>query len=118
MDAALAQKESEESREPLVSEVSMKTLIALFAAAMFTTAVADDQTSKYGKDKSMTSAESKFDELDRNDDEQLSKTEARDEDALSAAFASVDQDSDGYVSKSEYTARMDSEPSRTDKDPY
>jgi hypothetical protein len=91
----------------------MRTLIALVAATMFTTAVADDQTSKH-KD-TMTSADAKFDQLDRNDDEQLSKTEAQEEDVLAAQFASVDQDSDGYVSKSEFTARTKTKPSR---DPY
>ena len=98
----------------------MKALIALFAAALCTTAVADDQTSKQGH-KSMQSADAKFDKLDRNDDEQLSRTEAQQEDSLSAQFASVDQDADGFVSKTEFTAQLDrsetSEP-RSERDPY
>jgi hypothetical protein len=96
----------------------MKTLVTLFAAALFTTAaVADD--SNRGHD-SMKSADAKFDKLDRNDDGNLSKSEAREEDKLSAQFASVDQNSDGQLSKSEYTARLENsdreDESWTDRD--
>jgi hypothetical protein len=99
----------------------MKALIALFAAALCTTAVAGDKTSKHDESKSMQSVDAKFDKLDRNDDEQLSRTEAQEEDSLSAQFASVDQDADGFVSKNEFTAQLDtsetSEP-RSEPDPY
>lgn len=97
----------------------MRTLIALFAAALFTTAAADDRTSKHDHDKSMQSADSKFDSLDRNDDEQLSRAEAQQEDSLSAQFAAVDQDADGFVSKSEYTAQLDTgESQQSERVPY
>jgi Ca2+-binding EF-hand superfamily protein len=93
----------------------MKALIALFAAALFTTAVADDQTSKHDRGKSMQSSKS-FDKLDKNQDGQLSKTEAQQDSGLSTAFASVDQDADGFVTKSEYTAALDSSASQPQRD--
>jgi hypothetical protein len=94
----------------------MRALIALFAAAMCSSAYAGDETSK-SHDKSMKSADSKFESLDRNDDRQLSRSEASQEDGLSAQFASVDQDADGFVSKSEYTARLEEQEPRSSDEP-
>jgi hypothetical protein len=88
----------------------MKALIALFAAALCTTAVADDQYSKKDKAKdehSMHSVEAKFDALDRNGDKQLSATEVRSESKLSSQFASLDLNTDGFVSKEEFVSKMD-----------
>ena len=85
----------------------MKALVALFAAALVTTAVADDQ---YSKDKEQAkSVEAKFKSLDKNADQQLSKSEAREDGSLSAQFASLDLNVDGFVSKSEFTAKMHDE---------
>jgi Ca2+-binding EF-hand superfamily protein len=85
----------------------MRALIALFAAAMITTAVADDQTSKYDRGKSsMQSREKSFDKLDKNHDGQLSRTEAQKDENLTAQFASVDQDADGFVTQMEYSAAV------------
>lgn len=85
----------------------MKTLIGFVAAAFLASpAIADDMS----KDKSGTqhTTEQKFKALDSNNDERLSKTEAQQSEELaSAEFASVDRDSDGYISKSEYTAMVD-----------
>lgn len=100
----------------------MKTLIALFAAAICTAAVADDQQTS-ARDKSMSrehttteSAEAKFSALDRNQDQRLSKSEAEEQEGLSDQFASIDANSDGYLSKSEYKAKSMSD-SRS-SDPY
>ncbi|MBM0106785.1 hypothetical protein JM946_18790 [Steroidobacter sp. S1-65] len=81
----------------------MKALIALFAAALFTTAVADDQSKRdKTRDSSMRTSEVKFKQLDRDGDNQLSKAEAQSEDVLSARFSKVDSNSDGFLSKLEY----------------
>ena len=102
----------------------MRMLIALIAATLFTTAATANDPSG-DKDRSKQAAQEKFDSLDRNDDGRVSKGEATDEDMLSAQFASVDADSDGYVSEPEYTAMADTDSSRTDgprpdydRDPY
>lgn len=87
----------------------MKALIALFAASLFTTAVADDNPKE---DKAMRTTEAKFDKLDRDDDNRVSKTEAQQEDALAAQFESIDQNSDGFVSKSEYAAQLNTKERR------
>lgn len=49
-------------------------------------------------------AQATFESLDRNKDQQISKTEASADRALAARFASVDANADGYISKSEYAA--------------
>ena len=83
--------------------LTAKTLLALFAASLLTTAVADDQSKEH---KNMRSADAKFDQLDRDHDKRLSRAEAQKDDSLSAEFASIDQNSDGFVSKAEYTAQL------------
>lgn len=84
-------------------------LITLFAAALLSTAaVANDWGDK---DKSSKSSEQKFEQLDKNKDMQLSKSEAAQDEALSATFASIDADADGYVSEREYTAMSDEDSS-------
>ena len=87
----------------------MKALIAFSAAALCMTSVADDQSKKdKAKDEhSMHSVEEKFDALDRNDDKQLSATEVRAESKLSSQFASLDLNTDGFVSKEEFVSKMD-----------
>ena len=41
--------------------------------------------------------------MDRNKDELVSKVEAAADDGLSAQFAALDADADGYINKNEYT---------------
>lgn len=94
----------------------MRALIALFAASLFTTAVADDKSSKH--DASTQSADAQFDTLDRNDDDQLSRTEVQREEGISAEFASIDQNSDGFLSKSEYAAQLSSGEQQSDTGSY
>lgn len=49
-----------------------------------------------------------FESLDKNADQQISRTEAAGEKSLADNFAFVDTDGDGYVNKAEYTARTQS----------
>lgn len=87
----------------------MKALVALFAAVLCTAAIAGDEYE--GNDKS-TKSSAKFEALDTNQDQRLSRSELQAEESLAAEFASIDQDSDGYVSKSEFTAFTESSESR------
>jgi hypothetical protein len=87
--------------------------LAFVAAALLSTAALA------GGDKgSMKSADEKFTHLDSNQDSQISKTEAAQDSKLQATFASVDQNSDGYVSKSEYTAQMQDDDSERSSERY
>ncbi len=75
--------------------------LALLAGAMLATgAVAGD------KDHSMKSADQKFSRLDTNQDSAISKSEASQDEKLSATFASVDADGDGQLSQTEFTAHV------------
>jgi hypothetical protein len=82
------------------------TLIGVLAVTLLTTAAAANDPAS-DEDQSKRTAEQKFEALDRNDDKRLSWNEVQSEQTLSAEFGSVDADSDGYVTKSEYTAKMD-----------
>ena len=75
-----------------------KSIALLSAVLLSTAAIADD--------RSMKSGDQKFDSLDRNKDSQISKTEAVKDEPLTAAFASVDVNGDGFISKPEYTAKL------------
>jgi hypothetical protein len=59
-------------------------------------------------DTSKDATAATFDSLDKNADQQISRTEAAAEKMLSDSFASIDTNGDGYVSKSEYAARTKS----------
>jgi len=92
----------------------MKKLITLFAAALLSaSAMAGDDKYEDRSSASMDKAdvEEKFSALDRNDDEQISRAEASEDEEgmLSERFASVDADSDGYLTKDEYSARPSDE---------
>jgi hypothetical protein len=49
-----------------------------------------------------SSPQATFESLDRNQDQRVSKVEATADDGLSAQFAALDADADGYINKSEY----------------
>lgn len=76
--------------------------LAVFAGALLATAA----SAGGDKDHSMKSAEQKFEQLDTNRDQAISKTEASNDSSLAATFASVDADGDGQLSKTEYTAHL------------
>lgn len=84
----------------------MRTLIPAFIASALaitsavTSAMADD------KEKSMDREETTFKALDRDSDQRLSKSEATGDKMLTDHFATIDADSDGYLTKREYTAHM------------
>jgi hypothetical protein len=48
-----------------------------------------------------------FESLDRNSDQRLSQSEASTDENVAGKFAALDVDGDGYVTKREYTARME-----------
>jgi EF hand len=73
----------------------MKALITVVSATLLSAAaMAGDGMSK-------TTAAT-FEALDKNADQQISKTEAAAEKNVSDAFAMADTNGDGYLSKSEY----------------
>lgn len=90
----------------------MKTLVALSVMFAAAAAIADDP-SKMDPEKS---AEVKFEALDRNKDQSLSKAEAREDASLVAQFETLDVNADGYISKREYVSQMAQPPSS--KEPY
>ena len=57
-----------------------------------------------------------FQALDRNSDQRLSQSEASGDKSVSDRFAALDVDSDGYVTKREYTAHMEKD-QRDQQDP-
>jgi Ca2+-binding EF-hand superfamily protein len=83
----------------------MKALIILFAGALCGAAVAGDD---YYKDHHKSASSEKFASLDKNKDEKLSKTELQAEVTIAKEFDAIDANSDGYVSKPEYIARVES----------
>jgi Ca2+-binding EF-hand superfamily protein len=51
-----------------------------------------------------TTVTAAFDSLDKNADQQISKTEAASDKAVSDSFASADGNGDGYLNKAEFAA--------------
>jgi len=74
-----------------------KFLVLIAASAISAVAMA-------GGEKSAAT----FEALDKNADQQISKTEAAADKKLSESFATADANGDGYLSKTEYEARMKS----------
>jgi hypothetical protein len=59
-----------------------------------------------GGGKQTTVTANTFESLDKNRDQQISRTEAGVDKTLSNIFATADSDGDGYISKAEYLARQ------------
>lgn len=75
--------------------------LAILAGGMFAAAALAG-----GDEPSMSSADRKFDQLDANQDQALSRSEAAQDETLSAVFASIDSDGDGQLSRAEYAAHI------------
>ena len=75
----------------------MKALLTVVTATLLSAAA------MAGDDKTHAAT---FDSLDKNADQQISKTEAAGDKHLSESFAAMDVNGDGYLSKSEFAARM------------
>lgn len=58
--------------------------------------------------KAMTATTAAFESLDKNADQQISKTEAASDKVLTDSFAAADANGDGYLNKSEFVARTKS----------
>ncbi len=84
---------------------TLKVLIGVVAVTFLSTmAVADDSSKQ---------AQAKFNKMDKDHDGKLSKAEAQSDPVLISEFAAVDQNSDGYVSETEYEAMaMQQQPSK------
>ena len=86
-----------------------KPIVLVAATMLCTGAIAgDDKDKDAARDTTMKSTAAMFESLDKNADLQISKTEASADKKLSESFASADSNGDGYISKSEYTARTKS----------
>jgi hypothetical protein len=83
-----------------------KYIVLIAATALSAAAFAGDKPgTTMDKDKK---AAATFEALDKNADQQISKTEAATDKMLSDSFATLDANGDGYLSKSEYVARTKS----------
>jgi len=80
----------------------MKALITVVAATLLSAAA------MAGDDTPAKNTAATFESLDKNADQQISKTEAAADKTVSDRFASMDTNGDGYVSKAEYMARTKS----------
>lgn len=76
-------------------------LIPLFVAILLSAAAVADEA------KRMQSKEATFKSLDKNADARLSKSEVKNDAALSAHFAALDADRDGHLTMGEYAAHTE-----------
>ncbi len=76
-------------------------LIPLFVAILLSTSAVAEEP------KQMQKKEATFKSLDKNADERLSRSEVKNEVALSAHFAALDTDRDGNLTMSEYAAHTE-----------
>lgn len=86
----------------------MKTFAPLFAAWAVGSALADPPPAPADAPQARD-VEVMFEALDRNHDQQLSKTEAGRKHGLRQRFRGIDADSDGYLSRAEFEARPSAE---------
>lgn len=87
----------------------MKQLTILFGMALFAASAAQaGDTAKAESPTKMTTTTAAFESLDKNSDQQISKTEAGTDKSLSDSFASADGNGDGYLNKAEFMARTKS----------
>lgn len=80
----------------------MNRLVVLIAAGLLASAAAAQHKPQVARAKV---SESTFASLDKNADQQISKTEAGMDRKLSDGFAYVDTNGDGFISREEYFAQ-------------
>lgn len=83
----------------------MKKLTILFGTALLAAGAAQAGDRTATEDKNLSTAAAVFESLDKNADQQISKTEAATDKSLADSFASADANGDGYLNKSEFVAR-------------
>ena len=76
-------------------------LIPLFVAILLSTSAVAEEP------KQMQKKEATFKSLDKNADERLSRSEVKNDAALSAHFAVLDADRDGHLTMNEYAAHSE-----------
>jgi len=74
----------------------------LSAAALAQSAAEGEKTTP--SKPSATTVTAAFESLDKNADQQISKTEAASDKAVADSFAAADSNGDGYLNKSEFAA--------------
>jgi Ca2+-binding EF-hand superfamily protein len=85
---------------------------------VFALALAFASAAAAGDDKDKPSTTATFESLDRNNDRQLSQSEASADEKVSSRFAALDTDRDGVLTKREYGAYMKkTQPRPMPKDP-
>jgi hypothetical protein len=77
-------------------------LIPLFVAILLSTSAVAEEPKQMQKEKEAT-----FKSLDKNADERLSRSEVKNDAALSAHFAALDADRDGNLTMNEYAAHTE-----------
>jgi hypothetical protein len=82
----------------------MRAFIPVSALAI---ALASGAATAGGNERQGGSAVTQFESLDRNSDQRLSQQEASSDETVAGKFAALDVNGDGYVTKREYTARME-----------
>ena len=79
-----------------------RPLIAIASIALCTQTVRADESST----TTTANLDTTFESIDRNGDHRISRTEAGPYQKLLDGFASIDADGDGFVTKTEFDARL------------
>jgi hypothetical protein len=80
---------------------------AFISISAFAIALAAGVATAGGNERYGGPAAAVFESLDRNSDQRLSKQEASSDESVAGKFAALDVDGDGYITKREFTARME-----------
>jgi hypothetical protein len=88
-------------------EANMKAVtVAIVAVGLSTAAFAQNPVSRNPSERPDPDVQARFESLDRNQDRQISKVEARTDASLGSRFASVDTNGDGYLTELEFAASL------------
>ncbi|MFL6549902.1 MAG: hypothetical protein ACJ8OJ_14485 [Povalibacter sp.] len=80
----------------------LKTVATVVIATLLSTAA-------FAQDDAAQKTSATFEAMDKNGDQQISKSEAAADKSVSDNFASMDSNGDGYLSKSEFMAKSQSD---------